>query len=68
MRLPLLVDGGGMVFYRSAEVWPGIEEACDYSVVFCEYLDYSWKTEDIWGGSMTESFNGVGTGITSNDN
>ena len=27
-----------------------------------------WQTEDSWGGLMTESFNGGGTGITGDDN
>ena len=36
--------------------------------VLCEELDYCWQTEDSWDVSMTELFNGVGTGITGNDN
>ena len=39
LRPPFLVDSGGMVFDRSAKVRPGIEEACDYGIVFCEDLD-----------------------------
>ena len=54
LRLPFLVDGGGMVFYGSAEVQPGIEEACDSGVVLCEDLDDCWQTKDIWGGLMTK--------------
>ena len=55
-----------MVFDGSAEVQPGIEEACDYGVVFYDEMDDCWQTEDIWGG-LTESFNGGGTGITSDE-
>ena len=36
--------------------------------VFCEDLDDCWRTEDSWGGLMTESFNGGGTGITGDGN
>ena len=36
--------------------------------VFCEDLDERWQTEGSWGGLMTESFNGGGTGITGDDN
>ena len=36
--------------------------------VFCEDLDYCWKTMDSWGGLMTELFNGGETYITVNDN
>ena len=36
--------------------------------VFCGELDDCWWTEDSWGGLMTESFNGGGTGITGDDN
>ena len=68
MQLPLLVDGGAMVFDGSDEVPPGIEEACDYGVVFCEELDECWKNEYSWCGLMTESFNRVGTDINSDDN
>ena len=57
-----------MVFDGSSEVRPGIEEAWNYSVVFCEELYDCWQTEDIWGGLMTESFNVGGTGITGDDN
>ena len=49
-----LVDGGGMVFDISAEVLPGIEDACDPGVMFYEEMDDYWLTEDIWGGLMTE--------------
>ena len=35
-----LMDGGGMVFDSLAEVRPGMTEACDSGVVFCEDLDY----------------------------
>ena len=51
------MDGSGMVFDGSGEVRPGIEEDCNYGVVFCEDLDDCWKTEDRWGELMTESFN-----------
>ena len=40
-----------MVFDVSGEVRPGIEEACNSSVVLCEELDECWQTEDRWGGS-----------------
>ena len=43
MRLPFLVEGGDMVFDGPVEVRPGIEEACDSGVVFCEELDECWK-------------------------
>ena len=56
-----------MVFEVSGEVQPGIEEAYNSCVVLCEHLDDSWQTEYIWGGLMTESFNGGGTGITGDD-
>ena len=46
MRLPLLVDGVGMVFDGSGEVRPGIEEACDYGVVLYEDLDDYLQTKD----------------------
>ena len=46
LRLPFFVDGGDMVFYRSAEVQPGIEETCKYGVVFCEDMDEFLQTED----------------------
>ena len=36
--------------------------------VFYEDLDDFWRTKDSWGGFMTESLNGEGTGITVNDN
>ena len=52
--LPFLMDGGGMVFDRSGEVRPGIEESCDSDIFFCEDLDDCWQTEDRWGGLMTE--------------
>ena len=54
MRLPLLVDGGGMVFDGSGEVWPGIEEAYNSCVVLCEEMDECWITEDRLCGLMTE--------------
>ena len=57
-----------MVFYISSKFRPGIEEACDSGVVLCEDLDDCWQTEDNWGGLMTESFNGGGTVITSDEN
>ena len=56
-----------MVFDGSGEIWPGIEEACNSCVVLYEELDYCLKTEDSWGVLMTESFNGGGTGITSDE-
>ena len=57
-----------MVFEGSGEVRPGIEEACNSCVVLCEDMDDCWRTEDIWCGLMIESLNGLGTGITSDDN
>ena len=57
-----------MVFDGSAELWLGIEEACDSGVLFCEDLNDCWRTRYSWGVLMTESFNGGGTGITSYDN
>ena len=48
------MDGGGMVFDGSGEVWPGIEEACDSGVVLCEDMDGCWQTEDSLVGLMTE--------------
>ena len=54
-----------MVFYGSGEVRSGIEEACNSCVVLCEDLDGCWRTKDSWVGLITESFNGGGTGITS---
>ena len=57
-----------MVFDGSGEVQPGIEEACEYGVVFYEDLDDCWQTEDNWGGLMTESFNAGGTGIYGDEN
>ena len=68
MRLLFLVDGGGMVFDRSAEVRPIIEEFYDYGIMFCEDLDDCWQTKDVWDGLITELFNGGGTDITSDDN
>ena len=53
-----------MVFDGSGEVRLGIEEACNSCVLFCNYLHDFWRNEDIWGGLMTESFNGGGTCIT----
>ena len=66
--LPLLVDGGGMVFDRSAEVRPGIEEVCGSGVVLCEELDDCWISVDKWVELINESFNGGVTGITIDDN
>ena len=57
------MDGGGIVFDGSGEVWPGIEEACDSGVVLCENMYDFWQTEENWGVLMTESFNGGVTGI-----
>ena len=39
LRLPFFMDVSGMVFDRSSEVGPVIEEACDSGVVLCEDLD-----------------------------
>ena len=39
LLLPLLVEGGGMVFYGSGEVQLGIEEACNSCVVLGEDMD-----------------------------
>ena len=36
--------------------------------VSCKDMDDCWQTEDRWGGLMTESFNGGGTGIISDEN
>ena len=68
LQLLFFVDGNNMVFYGSGEFRPYIEVAFDSGVVFCEEGDDCWRTEDSWGGLMTESFNGGGTGITSDDN
>ena len=57
-----------MVFDISGEFRLGIEEAYSSCVVFCDDLDDCWRTEDIWVGLMTESFNGGGTSITSDGN
>ena len=57
-----------MLFDGSGEVRPGIGEACDSGVVFCEDMYDCWQTKDSLGGLMTESFNGGGTGITGDDN
>ena len=57
-----------MVFEESGEVQTGIVEACNACVVFCEELDECWNTKDIWGGLITESFNGGATGIPGDDN
>ena len=57
-----------MVFDGSSEVQPGIEEACDSGVVFCEDLDDCWRTEERWGRLVTELFNVWGTGITGDEN
>ena len=61
------MDGSGMVFDGSGEFQPGIEEACDSGVVFCEDLDDCCQTNDSWGWLMTESFNGGGTSITGDE-
>ena len=68
LRLPLLVNGGGMVFYVSGELRPGIEEACNSCVVLCEDLDDCWLTEDRWFGLITDSFNGGSTCINGDGN
>ena len=57
-----------MVFDGSGEFQPGIKEACDSGVVFCDNLDYCWQTKDIWDELITESFNGGGTGIIGDEN
>ena len=57
-----------MLFDRSGEVRPVIEEYCDSGVVLCEELDDCQRTKDRWGGIMTELLNGGVTGITSDDN
>ena len=57
-----------MVFDGSCEFRPGIEEAWKLCVVLCEDLDNCWQTKEIWFGSMNESFNGGGTGITGDGN
>ena len=57
-----------MVFDRSGEVRPGIQESYYSCVVLCKYLDECWQTKDSWVGLMTESFNGGGTGITGDGN
>ena len=57
-----------MSFDGSGEFWPGIGEAYNSFVVLYEELDYCWQTEVIWVVLMTESFNVVGIGITSNGN
>ena len=67
MWLPFLVEGGGMVFDRSAEVRPGAEEDCGSGVMFYEELDDCWQNEDSWGKLMTESFNWRVTSITSDE-
>ena len=36
--------------------------------MFCEYLDECSLTKDSWCGLITKSFNGGGTGITSDEN
>ena len=61
------MDGGGIVFDGSGEVWLGIEEACKSCVVLCEELDDCWRNKVIWGGLTTESFNLEGTVITSDE-
>ena len=55
-----------MVFDGSDEVRPSIEEAYNSCVVLCEELDYCWRTNDSSVGLITESFNGLGIGITGN--
>ena len=68
MWLTLLLDSGGMVFEWLGEVQLGIKESCNACVVLYGELDYCWRTEDSWGGLMTESFNAGGTVITGDDN
>ena len=36
-----------MVFDRTAEVKPGIEEACDYGIMFCEEMDDCLQTMEL---------------------
>ena len=55
-----------MVFDKSGEVRPVIEEDCNSLVLLCDDMDDCWLTEDSWGGLINESFNGGGTGITGN--
>ena len=57
-----------MVFDGSGELQPGIEEACDSSIVFCKDMDDCLQTEDSCGGLITKSFNGGVSGITGDDN
>ena len=68
MQPLFFVNSSVMVFYRSGEVQPGIEEDCNSEVVFCEELDDCWRTENSWYGFMTELFNGGSTYITGDDN
>ena len=56
-----------MVFYRSGEFRPGIEESCNSGFLFYEDLDDCWWTEGSCGVLMTESSNREGTGITSDE-
>ena len=53
-----------MVFDRSGEFRPGIEETCNSCLFLCEDLDYCLQTKDILVVLITEPFNGGGTGIT----
>ena len=57
-----------MVFDGSGEFRPGIEEACNSGVVFCDDLDDCWQTNDSWGVLMTESFNEGFIGINGDEN
>ena len=57
-----------MVFYRSGEVWPGIEEACNSCVMLGEEMDDCWWTEDSWVRLMNGWFQGGSVGITGDDN
>ena len=56
-----------MLFDRSGEVRPDIEEACNSCVVLGEDLDDCWQTKDIWVGLMTESFHVGSIGITGDE-
>ena len=57
-----------MVFDRSGEVQPGIEEACNSCYVLGEELDECWWTKDSWVGLMHVSFHRGSLGITGDDN
>ena len=60
----ITVDGKSLLF----ELLSLLLEHRLSRVVFCEELDDFWRTEDIWVGLMTESFNWVGTDITCDGN